>query len=88
MLQQSKTEPTAPTNSSAHVAQRGNSFLSKQETPVQWIVDSGASNPMTGSANLFSSYKKCDGDIRITVADGSSSLVLTWSKFEICSLCS
>ena len=86
ILWESRTKPTAPTTSSAHVAQRVNSFLSKQENLEEWIVDSGASDHMTGSANLFSSYKRCDGDMRITVADGTSFLVAGIGDVNLCGL--
>lgn len=87
LFSQIRTEPPAPTaSSSAHVAQRGNSFLSKQENSASWIVDSGASDHMTGSADLFSSYKPCDGEIKITVADGSSSLVAGFGDLNLCGL--
>lgn len=82
-----RTETTAaPTSSSAHVVQKGNSFVSKREDPTIWIVDSGASDHMTGSANLFYSYKRCDSEIRITVADGSSSLVDGFGDMNLCGL--
>lgn len=30
---------------------------------------------MTGSSTLFSSYKHCDGEVKITMVDGSSLIV-------------
>lgn len=36
-----------------------------------WIIDSGASDHMTGLSNLFSSYITCSGRQQVKIADGS-----------------
>ena len=38
-----------------------------------WIIDSGATDHMTGSSSLFSSYKPCAGNRKVKIADGSLS---------------
>ena len=40
-----------------------------------WILDSGATDHMTGSSNLFSTYIPCSGQQRFKIADGSFSIV-------------
>jgi len=40
-----------------------------------WVIDSGASNHMTGMSHLFSSYKPCSGRDKVRIADGSLSPV-------------
>ena len=58
------------TNSSYHATSQG-------IKPVQpyahksWIIDSGATNHMTGASNLFTSYTPCSGKDKVRVADGS-----------------
>jgi transposase InsO family protein len=37
-----------------------------------WIIDSGATNHMTGTPNLFTSYIPCSGKDKVRVADGST----------------
>ena len=36
-----------------------------------WIIDSGASDHMTGSARFFSNYTPCAGNKRVSTADGN-----------------
>ena len=38
-----------------------------------WIIDSGASDHMTSSSHLFSTYFPCSGHEKIRIADGSFS---------------
>ena len=40
-----------------------------------WIVDSGASDHMTGSSQFFSSRIPCLGNSKVRIADGSLSTV-------------
>lgn len=41
------------------------------ESKVSWITDSGATNHMTGSSKLFSSYSPCAGNQRVKIVDGT-----------------
>lgn len=40
-----------------------------------WIVDSGASDHMTGQSQQFTSYHPCPGNLKIRIADGTLSTV-------------
>ena len=40
------------------------------------IIDTRASDHMTGSLTMFSCYKKCVDNMIVSVADGSTSLVV------------
>ncbi|XP_073225717.1 uncharacterized protein [Cicer arietinum] len=40
-----------------------------------WIIDSGATDHMTGESSMFSSYSPCAGNHKITIADGSLSVI-------------
>jgi hypothetical protein len=40
-------------------------------TNKPWIINSGATNHMTGASNLFASYIPCSGKDKVRVADGS-----------------
>ena len=63
-------------NGTSLIAQQGN-FLSalncKKEVKNCWIIDSGASDHMTGCAHLFSSYVPNSGHTKVRIADGSLS---------------
>lgn len=41
-----------------------------------WIIDTGASDHMTESSTVFSSYTTCDEGIRVLVADGKVSTAM------------
>jgi hypothetical protein len=41
-----------------------------------WIIDSGATNHMTGSSKSFSSYTPRSGKERVRIADGSSAPIM------------
>ena len=60
------------------LAQKGN-FLSalnvKKEKLSPWIIDSGASDHMTGDEKLFSTYNPCYKNLTVRIADGSLSKV-------------
>jgi hypothetical protein len=51
--------------------------LHASATPSEdpWVIDSGASDHMTGMSPLFSSYNPCSGREKIRIADGSLSPV-------------
>ena len=40
-----------------------------------WIIDSGASDHMTGDATLLNEYNQCTNNSTVRIADGSSSQV-------------
>jgi len=52
--------------------------LNASATPPNdpWVIDSGASDHMTGISPLFSSYNPCSGKDKVRIADGSLLLVL------------
>ncbi|KAK8925927.1 hypothetical protein KSP39_PZI018502 [Platanthera zijinensis] len=41
----------------------------------QWIIDSGATDHMTGSATGFASYSSLSGRDKVSIVDGSLSLI-------------
>lgn len=47
----------------------------RQETPGSWIVDSGATDHMTGDIRVFNSFEPCQGNLHVKIADGSLSKV-------------
>ena len=50
-------------------------LTSQKEILSPWIVDSGASDHMTGNQNLFHTLYSCPGNYHVRIADGSSSKV-------------
>ena len=58
------------TNSSYHATSQGINHV-QTSTPKSWIIDTGATNHMTGASNLFTSYTSCSGKDKVHVADGS-----------------
>lgn len=44
-------------------------------TTVPWIIDSGASDHMSGSSNLFSEYNPSSGQEKVCIVDGTMSSV-------------
>ena len=58
------------TNSSYHATSQGIKHV-QAYTNKPWIIDSGATNHMTGASNLFTSYIPCSGKDKVRVADGS-----------------
>ena len=77
LLQQSMV--TAEKGGTAVVAQRGN-FLhalnTSKERTKSWIIDSRASDHMTGDFTLFSSYSPCPYNYTVWIADGTHSKVM------------
>ena len=60
---------------SVSVAHIGNEVyaLSCHFKSTPWIIDSGASNHMTNSSNIFESYSPCAGNKKVRIADGNFS---------------
>ena len=62
----------------ASLAQKGtfqNALTVKMEAPNYWIVDSSASDHMTGDENLFHTFSPCQENLTVRIADGSLSKV-------------
>ncbi|KAJ9697393.1 hypothetical protein PVL29_009284 [Vitis rotundifolia] len=60
------------------VAYTGNELyaLSCRFKSTPWIIDSGASDHMTNSSNMFESYSPCPGNKRVRIADGNFSPIV------------
>ena len=65
----SSTEGSS-TSSSFHATSQGIKHV-QAYTNKSWVIDSGATNHMTGASNLFTSYTPCSGKDKMCVADGS-----------------
>jgi hypothetical protein len=68
--------PATAASSSAltgNVATALNAFATPSNDP--WVIDSGASDHMTGMSPLFSSYNPCSGRDKVRIAHGSLSPV-------------
>lgn len=66
-------------NPSCSIAQRGNFSniaLISVKPGHTWIIDSGATDHMTGESSMFSSYSPCAGNHKIKIADGSLSAIV------------
>lgn len=79
-LHQTKLQNSADDqNSKSHtaaMAQTGTisqTLLSMSQQPNCWIVDTGASDHMTGSMEVFDDYTNCHNKINVWVADGKTS---------------
>ncbi|RVW39021.1 hypothetical protein CK203_089160 [Vitis vinifera] len=61
--------------SSVSLAHTGNELyaLSCRFKSTPWIINSGASDHMTNSSNMFESYSPCPGDKKVRIADGNFS---------------
>ncbi|KAH7657630.1 RNA-directed DNA polymerase protein [Dioscorea alata] len=61
----------------ATVAQKGNFYtaLSAKKNPAEWIVDSGASDHMTGDITTFADFKTATNGTSVKIADGTYSEV-------------
>ncbi|RVX14577.1 hypothetical protein CK203_012112 [Vitis vinifera] len=61
--------------SSVSLAHTGNELyaLSCCFKSTPWIIDSGASDHMTNSSNMFESYSPCPGNKKVRIADGNFS---------------
>ena len=63
---------------SGTLAHKGNSlsaFIVGKKRKKPWIVDSGASDHMTGDATIFCTYSPCPNNLTVRIADGSLSKV-------------
>ena len=65
---------------SGNLATSASAFLSHSSFP--WIIDSGASDHMSGSSNIFSAYKPYSGQDKVRIADGTFSCVK--ERFNSC----
>ncbi|WKA11938.1 hypothetical protein VitviT2T_029385 [Vitis vinifera] len=64
--------------SSGTLAHKGNflsAFTAGKKRKKPWIVDSGASDHMTGDATIFDTYSSCPNNLTVRIADGSLSKV-------------
>ncbi|RVW97656.1 Retrovirus-related Pol polyprotein from transposon TNT 1-94 [Vitis vinifera] len=82
MFQQT-LQSTGTTIGTASVAQKG--FFShalnvRQENHTTWIVDSGASDHMTGNLMVFHEYTPCHNNSSVRIADGTLSRALNSRK--------
>ena len=80
LISQAYSSSSTPTIiSTGSVAQRGNipsALHVSHHSLTPWIVDSGASDHMTGDKNLFSSFSPCTKDMTVRIADGTCSQVI------------
>ncbi|RVX04964.1 Retrovirus-related Pol polyprotein from transposon TNT 1-94 [Vitis vinifera] len=63
---------------SGTLAHKGNflsAFTAGKKRKKPWIVDSGASDHMTGDATIFDTYSSCPNNLTVRIADGSLSKV-------------
>ncbi|RVX15883.1 Retrovirus-related Pol polyprotein from transposon TNT 1-94 [Vitis vinifera] len=63
---------------SGTLAHKGNflsAFIAGKKRKKPWIVDSGASDHMTGDATIFYTYSSCPNNLTVRIADGSLSKV-------------
>jgi len=68
----SSAQGSSTADSSFHATSQGMKPHVFVNPPKPWIIDSGATNHMTGAPNLFTSYTPCPGKDRVRVADGST----------------
>lgn len=83
-LLQSKSAATVVGTGS--LAQTGNfihALSAKQEKEKLWIIDSGASDHMTGHKSMFKSYVPCNKNFHVRIADGSLSRVAGTGFVEV-----
>ncbi|WJZ81173.1 hypothetical protein VitviT2T_001027 [Vitis vinifera] len=77
MFQQT-LQSTGTTIGTAFVAQKGifsHALNVRQENHTTWIVDSGASDHMTGNLMVFHEYTPCHNNSSVRIADGTLSRV-------------
>jgi len=73
---QSSSQTNNPSGSLAHKGNFLRALNSTTQSQTPWIIDSGASDHMTDSYHLFSSYSTCAGNLKVKIADGSLSTVV------------
>ncbi|RVW55235.1 Retrovirus-related Pol polyprotein from transposon TNT 1-94 [Vitis vinifera] len=59
----------------AHKSNFLSAFTAGKKRKKPWIVDSGASDHMTGDATIFDTYSSCPNNLTVRIADGSLSKV-------------
>ncbi|KAJ9561432.1 hypothetical protein OSB04_006592 [Centaurea solstitialis] len=69
--------------STATFAETGNSSTCLLSSTSEWVIDSGASDHMTGNPTLFSTFDKHMSPSHVTIADGSASSVLGSGTIEL-----
>ena len=87
LLTQASSSGSITESSSSHLAQKGallTALSGVTKEPEPWIIDSGATDHMTGCAKLFSSYTPRPGNVKVKIADGSLSTVAGTGSIEIC----
>lgn len=55
----------------------------KNEVPRSWIIDSGATDHMTGNPKVFNTFEPCKGNFNVKVADGTLSKVIGYGTVII-----
>ena len=65
-----------PFASTAAFAETGNSSKCLLSSTSKWVIDSGASDHMTGNHHLFSDFHTHSPSSHVTIADGSTPRVL------------
>ncbi|CAA0834953.1 Unknown protein [Striga hermonthica] len=70
------TATEKPSSSASVFADTGNSATCLISKGTRWVIDSGASDHMTGNPNLFSTLDPHTPSSHVTIADGSTTRVL------------
>ena len=81
-----QSQSVGNSSSSCSLAQSGNIFTTTFtciNPNTSWILDSGATDHMTGSSQLFSSYSPCAGNQKVKIAYGSFATVAGKGKIII-----
>ncbi|XP_022890732.1 uncharacterized protein LOC111405878 [Olea europaea var. sylvestris] len=76
-LHQDASQPSI--NANCNIAQKDSfstALITKTSVNDLWIIDSGASDHMTGNYELFSDYISCSGSLKIRIADSSLSSII------------
>lgn len=69
----------------AHGGNLLHALLSQQEMSNSWIVDSGASDHMTGNMEFFKSLSTCTDSHTVRIANGSCSMVARYGTITLTS---